>query len=468
MTKPTKKSTTKSKALRQLDPEKAGIDIGSKSIFVCISNHEGVQEVREFAFYTKDLEDMAKWLLSNGVKSIAMESTGIYWRPLFSILEPMGFELLLVNAHHLKNVPGRKTDVKDAQWIQQLHSAGLLRGSFIPPGDIAAFRAYDRKKRELSRQAARCINHMYKSLKEMNIQLDLVLSHIAVKTGLEIIKAIVAGERDPVKLAQFREKNVKSSFEDFVKALQGIWKEENIFELTLAYTAYEQINKQILLCEKKMEEALSKIKENTPQDRPKDSLHQTKEPVSKTPTKKKSIPKKSAYKRSEPSFDATELLKQKAKTNLTDIPGIGQNTALTIIAECGTDMSKFPTEKHYTSWLGLTPRNDISGGRVLDTRTNPSANRAAQAYRMSAQVVARTDTWLGAFSRRLQLQIGTPKAITATARKIACYVYRMLKYGISYQELGADYYEAKYRERLIKSLQRKADKLDMELRPKSK
>ena len=455
------KRIIKNKPELQLDSQKAGIDIGSKSVFVCISNNLKEQEVKEFPFFTKDIISLGNWLSSKGVKSIAVESTGIYWQPLFEILAPFEFELVLCNASHLKNVPGRKTDIKDAQWIQQLHSAGLLRGSFRPSDTIIPLRTYVRKKKDLSSQVARQINLMYKALREMNIQLDLVLSSTAGKTGLAIIKAIVAGERNPQKLTSLKEKNTKVSSEEFEKALQGTWREEHIFELTVAYELYEYINRQIVLCEEKIKQALAAVKENIPENKPNEPMNQLKQVVAEP---KKKV-KKNEYNRWALSFNAIELLEKKARTDLTAVPGINENTALVIMAECGVDMSKFPSKKHFSSWLGLAPNHKISGGKILDNRTKPSSNRAAQALRMSAQALSRTDTWLGAYFRRMRGKLGAPKAITATAHKIACLIYRMLKYGISYIELGAEYYEEKYKERLVSGLKKKAASLGFELNP---
>lgn len=453
-----KKSTTKNTPLRPLDPKKAGIDIGSKSVFACISNDENIQEVREFPFFTQDIEEMGKWLLSHGVTSIAMESTGIYWQPLFEILAPMGFELILCNAKFLKNVPGRKTDVKDAQWIQQLYSAGLLSGSFRPSDDIIPFRAYIRKKKKLITEAGRQTSLMYKALRELNILLDLVLSDTTGKTSLAIIKAIIEGERDPEVLASLRQRNVKSSTEEIIKALQGNWRKEHIFELTMAYNMYQYINAQIMLCEEEIKQSFSVIKENIPQDTSESSRKQV-EGENGQITKK--------ILRTSKNIDFIEPLIAKTKVDLTGIPGVNQNTALVVIAECGLDMSKFKNSKHFASWLGLCPRNKISGGRILDARTAPSSNRAAQALRMTVLSLSRSQTWLGAYFRRMRAKFGTPKAITATAHKIAVIIYNMLRHGTSYQELGGDYYEKKYKERIVFNLTKKAAALGYTLNPLS-
>lgn len=458
-----KKSIKKNEPLPHLDSTKAGIDIGAKSVFVCISNDKGEQEVREYPCFTRDIQEMGEWLLSNGVKSIAMESTGIYWQPLFEILAPMGFELILCNPTHFKNVPGRKTDVKDAQWLQQLHSAGLLSGSFRPSDDIIPLRIYARKKRDLSNQASRQINLMHKILRQMNIQLDIVLSRTASKTGLAIIKAIIDGERNPAVLASLREKNVRCTEEEVEKALQGNWREEYIFELTLAYNTYQYFNAQIALCEKKINEVLSMIKENVPQIvsvSPKISSQKGIEQIAKQKKPAKRAPKESGV-----SFSSVELLISKAKVDLTAIPGISEAIFMMLIAEFGLNMDKFPTVKHFVSWLGLCPSNKISGNRVLSSKTKPSSNRAAYAFRLAAFSLFRSDTYLGGFFRKQRAKLGTPKAITATAHKIARIVYVMLKYGISYQEHGANYYEENHKKRVLNGLGKKAAALGYQLTP---
>lgn len=472
MKKYSTKTTTKTNDFRKLDSERAGIDIGSSSVFVCASDTEGYQTVREYSTFTKDLESMAKWLKDLGVKSIAMESTGVYWIPVFEILDSKGFEVLLVNAHHLKNVPGRKTDVKDSQWIQQLHSYGLLNGSFRPSDDFIPLRAYARHRRQLFQRAGAHIQLMQKAFVQMNIQMQHVLSDITSKTGLSIIQAILKGERDPKQLARLRDRRCKKSEEEIAKALEGTWREEHIFTLRQAYEAYEFYHKQIHECEEKIRNVLSKLidikeSEQTPPLFEMASGNSTTASTSAKDTlvTKNSPRKKTSYNRSPYHFDAADQVQQICGVNLTNIPGIDANTLVTIISEIGTDMSKWKTVKHFVSWLGLCPGNKISGGKVLSSKTKPCDNRVANALRLAASTLYRSQTALGAFFRRMRARLGAPKAITATAHKLAKILYCMLKYGVSYEEQGANYYEEKHKERVLTNLKKKAAELGWELVP---
>lgn len=470
MSKRSTKTGPKTTALRGLDPKRAGIDIGAISVFVCISDLDGYQEVREYSTFTRDLISMANWLKERGIESIAMESTGVYWIPVFEILDPKGFEVLLVNAHHLKNVPGRKTDVKDCQWIQQLHSHGLLRGSFRPADDFVCLRTYVRQRRQLFERASIHIQLMHKALIQMNVQMHLAVSDITGKTGLSIVQAIIRGERDAKILAIHRQNNCKKDREVIIKALEGTWREEHLFSLRQAYEAYEFYHKQIMECEKEIHKILPTL---TPPDAivpaettPGDSCEQF-APEEPMLAKKKSPPKKKcSYNRSPYYFDAAKDVKQLCRgVDLTQIPGIEANTLLVLLSEIGTDMSKWRTVKHFTSWLGLCPGSKISGGKVLSSKTKPTNNRAAHALRLAANTLYRSKTAMGAFFRRMRSRLGAPKAITAAAHKLARILYRMLKYGKSYKELGADYYDKVHRERVLSNLERKATEFGYQLTP---
>jgi transposase len=468
MSKHNTKAAVKTKTLRGLDPKRAGIDVGASSVFVCISDVQGHQEVREYSTFTRDLRSMGNWLKERGIESVAMESTGVYWIPVFEILEPMGFEVLLVNARHLKNVPGRKTDVKDSQWIQQLHSNGLLSGSFRPSDDFVRLRAYVRQRRQLFERAGIHIQLMHKALVQMNVQMHLAVSDITGKTGLSIVQAILRGEHDPMQLADYRQEGCKKSREEIAKALEGTWREEHLFALGQAYEAYEFYHKQITECEKVIQQILPTLttpdfsaytKRTTPGDAwaafsPEESL----------PKHKKKVKKKTSYNRSPYHFDAAQQTQQVCGgVDLTEIPGIEANTLLVILSEVGTDMSKWKTIKHFASWLGLCPGSKISGGKVLSSKTKPTNNRAAHALRLAAHALYRSDTALGAFFRRMRSRLGAPKAITAVAHKLAKIIYRMLKYGVSYKELGADYYEQIHKERVLANLKKKATELGYQL-----
>ncbi|MFN0188902.1 MAG: IS110 family transposase [Bacteroidia bacterium] len=468
-----KKNTKKTKAfnhLKNLDPGCAGIDIGADSVFVCALNSEGFQEVREYLTFTQDLKNMAAWLEERGVRSIAMESTGVYWIPPFEILEESGFEVLLVNAYHLKCVPGRKTDIKDAQWIQQLHSNGLLRGSFRPIDEYVRLRGLVRQRAELFKEGARKIQHMLKALTEMNVQLRMAVSDITGKTGLNIINAIINGERNPTTLALHRDRRCKMPEKDIIKALEGNWREEQLFILRQSYEAYEFFHKQIEECERQIQKILETLPQAEANSEPHLGSHNPpKDPFEefspKKTIKKKVHKKKTSYNRSAYCFDLLSSLNKIYGVNITEIPGFQENIAMVILSEIGTDMSRWRNKKAFASWLSLCPGNKISGGKILSGKTVKSDNRVAQALRLAANAVRNTDTAIGAYFRRMRSKFGPAKAITATAHKLAVILYTMLRYKKSYVELGAEYYENKYRERVLKNLHKKAKELGYEVIP---
>lgn len=475
-----KKNSNKSKEfsnLKNLDPKWAGIDIGANSIFVCALDSSGMQEVREFPVFTQDLLNMANWLEERDVESIAMESTGVYWIPVFEILEEQGFEVYLVNAFHLKCVPGRKTDVKDCQWIQRLHSNGLLQGSFRPIDEYVRLRGIVRQRSALFEEGARQIQHMHKALTQMNIQLRIAISDITGKTGLAIITAIIKGERDPKKLAAFRDFRCKNEVSEIVKALNGNWRDEHIFVLKQSYEAYEFFHKQIEECELKIKTIVdslspaeispalaSESNKFIPPSSPFDQFTPMTEQV--PPRKPKRKPKKkSSYDRSPYFFQVDSPLEKICGVDVTEIPGIEGNIAMVLLSETGTDMSKWKNKKYFSSWLCLCPGNKVSGGKILNSRTRPSNNRAAQAFRLAANAVGKTDTAIGAYYRRMRSKFGPAKAITATAHKLAVIYYTMLKYKKRYKELGAEYYEKRYRERSLANLQKKAKAMGYQITP---
>lgn len=473
----TKKTTQGKKTkfahyLKNLDPSCAGIDIGADSVFVCALNELKLPEVREYLVFTQDLENMATWLKESGVKSVAMESTGVYWIPPFEILEEAGFEVILVNAHHLKCVPGRKTDVKDAQWIQALHSHGLLGASFRPKDEYVRLRSLTRQRAELFKEGARKVQHMHKALTEMNIQLRIAFSDITGQSGLSIIAAILKGERNPKTLADLRNRRCKKEEEVIIKALEGNWRDEQIFILRQSFEAYEFFHKQIDECEKSIESILNKLPSADPEslspkyNTPKDPFEEFLPEGVNSPLpvkKKKELGKKTPWNRSPYSFDLRPSLIRICGTDITEIPGIGGGTAMTILSEIGTDPSKWPSKKHFSSWLALCPGNKTSGGKVLSSKTRVSNNRAAQALKMAANTLRNSDSALGAYFRRMRSKFGPAKAITATAHKMAVIIYIMIKYKKSFKEVGAEYYEKQYRERLVRGLTKKAKSLGYEL-----
>lgn len=436
--------------LEQIQPNAAGIDIGAEEIYVCVPAGRDEERVRVFPTFTSDLQQLADWLVACGVETVAMESTGVYWIPLFDILEGCGIEVCLVNARHLKNVTGRKSDVSDCEWLYQLHTYGLLRGSFHPSDEIRALRALARHREMLVRYRAAHIQHMQKALELMNLKLTYVLSDITGVTGIQIIRAILAGEHNPHVLAQFRNAKCKHSEEEIAKALTGNYRREHLFELQQAVELYDMYGHQIEAVDTELEAMYAEFE--PPEE---DGRKQTTPPQAHRRKRRKN----------QANFDLSSSLYQMAGVDLTQIDGIHALTAQTILTEVGTDMSKWRTEKHFTSWLGLCPNNQVTGGKVKRRRTKKTDNRAATALRVAAQSLARSQSALGAFYRRIKARHGAPKAIVATAHKLARIIYHMLKNRVDYHDPGAAYYDEKQRERVIKRLQKQAARLGLRVEP---
>ncbi|MFN2202732.1 MAG: IS110 family transposase [Caldilineaceae bacterium] len=450
--KSAKKSLTNIQSLdvlEQINLNAAGLDLGSEEIYACVPPDRDEQSVRVFPTFTVDLHALADWLEACGIDTVAMESTGVYWIPIYNILEARGFEVYLVNARHLKNVSGRKTDILDCQWIQQLHTYGLLRASFRPPGEIRALRELARHRGNLIRYRSAHIQHMQKALEVMNIKLTEVVSDITGVTGLSIIRAIVVGERDPHKLASFRQSGCKRSEEEIAKALQGDYKPEQIFILRQALTQYDFYLHQIQECDNQMEEMYTALPPSDPDSR-----------VSPPPKPKRGKPRKN-----EAHYDLATTLYQVVGVDLTAIDGLDALTVQTIITEIGLDVDAWPTVKHFTSWLSLAPHNEKSGGKVLRSRTQKTKNKANLAFRLAAQSLSRSQSANGAFYRRMRARHGPAKAITATAHKLARIVYFMVKNKTAYVDPGVAYYEQQHRDRTIRNLKRRAKALGLELVP---
>jgi transposase len=426
----------------------AGIDIGSRIQVAAVPPELSDDPVRTFQSFTADIERMADWLISMGITTVAMESTGVYWIPVYEILEERGLAVVLANARDCKTVPGRKSDVNDAQWLQRLHACGLLRASFRPSRDIAALRAYMRIRDRHLEYAAAHMQHMQKALTLMNLQLHHVLSDISGVTGLRIIRAIVSGEQDPDVLAAMRDVRCRESLETIRAALVGNYQPEHIFALSQALQLFDAYQERTADCDRQLERALQLLNADK-------AMPET--PLAKPRTKTKQV--------NAPKFDVRAMLYQLTGIDLTLIHGIGSSVALSLIAECGTDLSRWPTEKHFTSWLCLSPGCKISGGKVLSSHTRKSKSRVASQLRLVASTVGRTETALGAFYRRLAARIGKAKAVTATARKIAILFYRAMRFGMRYEDPGADQYEQRYRERVVKQLQRRAAHFGFSLQP---
>ncbi len=435
------------KELSLLNPNAAGIDIGSQQHYVAVPEGRDEVVVRSFPSFTPDLYKLANWLKKCGIETIAMESTGVYWIPLYEILSSRGFEVKLVNARHVKNVSGRKTDVLDCQWLQQLHSYGLLSGAFRPDDQICQLRAYNRHREMLISQSAKHVLHMQKALTQMNIQLHNVLSDVTGKTGMKIIRAIVSGEHDSKKLAEYRDGRCKNPLEVIEKSLHGNYRPEHLFALKQAVELYDIYHEKIRNCDKEIEKLLSKFDGL--------DLDKTDVPKAKIENKKENS--------NTPQFDLHKHLFRISGVNLTALPGINSHTAFKILSEIGLDMEHWPTEKHFVSWLGLCPGNKVSGGKRLPGPSTPTANRAAIAFRIAASTLSRNKSALGAFHRRMKARLGPAKAVTATAHKLAKLFYMMLKYGESYVEKGQNYYEKQYKNRVVKSLQRRAQQMGFKL-----
>ena len=430
-----------------VQPRAAGIDIGSRFHVVAVSEDLDAKPVRTFSTFTNDLHRLAEWLKGLGIATVAMESTGVYWIPAFEILQARGVEVVWVNARNATTVPGRKTDVNDAQWLQQLHRYGLLRGSFHPSRGVAALRAYLRHRERLLDYAAAHVQHLHKALTQMNVQLHRVVSDVTGATGLRIIRAIVSGNTDPEELARFRDVRCKASRETIREALVGNYEREHVFALSQSLALYDFYRVQVAGCDEEIESALAQLRSGvaTPQA-----------PLPPRRAKK-------SHSANGLQFDVREALFALLGVDLTQIHGLGPYVALKLVSECGTDMTKWPSSKHFTSWLCLAPGNKISGGKVLSSRTRRSSNRAASLLRLAATAVGRTDTALGAFYRRLSARVGKAKAITATARKLAVLFYNAMRYGMEYADPGASYYEERYRQRVVANLRRRAKSMGFAL-----
>jgi transposase len=425
-------------------PNAAGIDIGAASHYVAVPPDRDEEPVREFPSFTEDLGRLADWLLTCGVDTVAMESTGVYWIPLFELLESRGFTVYLVNARHVKNVPGRKSDVLDCQWLQQLMSFGLLRGAFRPQGDFCALRCVARQREMLLRYQARHVQHMQKALTQMNLQLGQVISDVAGETGQKIIRAILSGERDGITLAKLRHVRIRASEEEIAKALQGNWREEHLFALKQAVALYDAYAEQLAECDRQLEKMLAALAQHDGE-----------------PDK----PRRRGQAKNAPRFDMRTYLFQLCGVDLTQIDGIDVTTAFKVLSEVGADLSRFKSAKHFASWLGLCPGTKISGGKVLSGATQRTANRAAQALRMAAANLRTSQSALGAYYRRLCARMDKPRAITACAHKLARLIYTLVTKGEAYVDQGQAYYEEQHRQRVVKTLTRKAGQLGFQLVP---
>lgn len=434
------------KALEIVHPDAAGIDVGGSEHWVAVSPERDAEPVRCFGCFTADIREMAAWLLAKGVRSVALQSTGVYWMPVLEILEQHGLEVYLVNARHTKNLPGRKSDVQECQWLLKLHAFGLLNNSFQPTDEIRVARSLWRQRGNLVAAASSAIQRMQKVLTEMNIQLSTVLSDLSGVSGMKIIHAILDGDRDPWKLAALALPGVKAKPAAIAKSLEGNWREELLFILRQEVELYEIYQKKIADCDQQLRQHLGSFSSKV------DLLAR---PIGAKPKGKKGS-------KNAPQFDLRSELYRITGVDWAQVNGIDVLTAQTAVVEAG-DLRAFSTEKQFTSWLGLCPTNETSGGKVLNRRTRKVVNRAATAFRMAASSLLRSQSYLGAQYRRLRTRLGAPKAITAMARKLACLFYRLIKYGQQYVDKGTEYYEAHYREQQIRALTKRAKKLGLQL-----
>ncbi len=433
-----------------INPQAAGIDIGAREHWVCVPPGAAPDPVRRFGTFTADLEALADWLQACGVTTVAMEATGVYWIPVFQILEGRGLKPVLVNARQTKHVAGRKSDVQDCQWIQRLHTYGLLQGSFRPADAYCVVRTYLRYRDELVSARSTQTQHMQKALQQMNLALTQVLSDVTGVSGLAIIGAILQGERDPVKLSQLADRRVRATPATLQKALVGDYRPEHLFVLQQAFDLYHTYEEKIQACDQEIVRALAQLP---------DRVDLKRQPLPKRKEGRQASQDRMA------GQDMREALYRKTAMDLTAIEGIGSLTSLVVFTEVGPDVSRFATEKHFCSWLGLCPDNRISGGKVLSSRTRRVVNRASDALRMAATTLERSQSALGGFYRRMKARLGAAEAVTATAHKLARIIYRLIKYGEAYVRQGLQAYEKQFQSRRLRALQRTAKTMGFQLVP---
>jgi len=435
----------------------AGIDVGNESHFVSVDPQRGQPSVREFGSWTTALGEMAQWLKSCGVQRVVMQTTGVYWIPLQDMLERAGFEVVVVNARATKNLPGRKSDVKECQWVRKLDIYGLLRACFQVPQKIRSLRTLWRLRERWVQEAGRAIQQMQKALTTMNVQLANAISDISGKTGMAIIRAIVEGEHNPWVLAKLRDDRIHASEEEVAYSLQGNWREDVLFELQQVVKAYDFQQQQIADCDQQLEKYMKAQPTHS-----RVAQVKTDEGKPQMERRRKKLPKP---RKNQPAFDLEGELKRVLGVDLTAIDGVKLMTVQTLYSELGADLSAFPTEQHFTSWLMLAPKRDVSGGKVIRHRSLHGRNRLANALRMAAEALKESDSYLGARYRSLRARLGGVKAVKAMARYLACLIYRMLTKGQAWVDRGAAFYEQRRQQRELSHLQRKAAAMGLQLVP---
>jgi len=433
------------KALGIINPNAAGIDIGATEIFVAVPEDRDDEPVRSFPTFTEDLRALGTWLLECGITTAAMESTGVYWIPLFQVLEEMGIEVSLVNSRHVKNVPGRKSDVQDCQWLQYLHAVGLLRGSFRPPEHICELRALARHRDGLVQLASKHVLHVHKALTQMNLQLHNVISDITGKTGLRILDAILAGERDQGRLADLSDYRVKADHQTIRKSLVGDYLPQHLFTLRQSLASYRHYQDQIAEVEAQMIILVCEFDSAN-------DIDPAPNCAASPATGENDVP-----------FSLADELCRVLGTDLTQVPGFEVKSIQTLLSELGADVAKFPSAGHFASWLPLCPNNRITGGKVLSSRTKSGSTRAAQVFRIAAQAAGRSQSYLGQYYRRMRARNGAPYAVTATAHKLARVYYHLVKYREPYDESVFTLAEARHLKKFEAKIRRQARQLGFEL-----
>lgn len=434
--------------LNVVHPKAAGIDVGNEEHWVAIPPGLDTEPVRCFGCFTRDLTALADWLKMRGIETVAMQSTGVYWIALYDMLSQRGIRVFVVNAADTKNLPGRKTDIQECQWLLKLHVYGLLKNSFRPEEEILVMRTYWRQRQQHIGDASRCLQHMQKALTQMNVQLANAISDISGETGQAIIAAIVGGERDSRRLARLRDPRVKASEEVVAGSLEGNWRPELLFILKQARDSYQMFQAKIAECDEQLRRHyLTMESRANPELLPKVPRH------------------KRAHGHVPEGLDLRKELYRTTGVDLTAIDGINILTAQTVICEVGHDMSRFQTEGHFVAFLSLSPRNKISGGKIVGREKSKPRSRAGLALQQAAGTLLRSDTYLGAQYRRLRTRLGAPKARKAMANKIARIIYRMLKFGEAYVDKGREFYEQKYRTQQIRFLSKKAAEFGFQLQP---
>jgi len=445
-----KKKRENYKPFRVLKPNAAGLDIGARSIYVAVPDDRSKESVRRFDTFTEDLHKIAEWLKSCKIDTVAMEATGVYWIPIFQILEAYGFEVFLVNARHIKNVPGRKTDVQDCQWIQHLHTVGFLNSSFRPPQNVCTIRTLLGHRDNLIKASVVHVHHIQKALSQMNLQIHNVISDITGHTGLAILDAILAGERNPNKLAKNRDRRIKSDETTIAKSLVGDYLPEHIFTLKQSLDTYRYHKTLIYECDCEIEKYLNKFDSRIDSDKK---------------TLPKSKPSRKKKQGNDPHFDLQEHMYRILGTDLTQVNGINSLTAHVFFATVGPDLSKFPTSDQFCSWLKLCPYNKITGDKVISSKTLKTKNRLAKALRLSAQALWNSKSFLGDYYRRMRAKHGAPKAITATAHKLARIIYYLVKNRVPFSESVFEEQEKRFKKQLENRIRKQAKTLGLKIVP---